>query len=324
MRFSFFCFLFISICCTSLFAQRDSLTGKGNPGLDSINARQSTVPVVDSMELAKENWDQSIADSLAMIYLRPDSLRENQFMSRLWKDSLSNFSSLKNTPAKPRGILKKGQTRRARELWIIAAIIGLLIYTALLNLFLGNDIKSVIQSFYIKQPLSQADKEGGLINSWAFVGLFLLFSLSFGLVLYQLTIYYDRYYGISGFQLFISLSIAVGVLFAFKFLILKFIGFIFDINRLVSQYIAILNLTYFNIAFVLLAVAICFSLLARQLIPLLLNFTLVLIALIFVWQYIRNSVNFISNFRFHKFYLFVYLCALEICPILILIKALNI
>ncbi|MES2429170.1 MAG: DUF4271 domain-containing protein, partial [Bacteroidota bacterium] len=30
------------------------------------------------------------------------------------------------------------------------------------------------------------------------------------------------------------------------------------------------------------------------------------------------------NFRFHKFYLFIYLCALEICPILILIKALNI
>jgi len=198
-----------------------------------------------------------------------------------------------------------------------------LIYTALLNLFLGNDIKSVLQSFYDKHALSHVDKEGGLINSWAFIGLFILFSFTFGLVLYQLTVYYNAYHSMSNFQLFMTLSVVIGVLFALKFLMLKFIGFIFDISRLVSQYIAILNLTYFNIAFVLLAVSICFSLLANQFIPYLLIATVVLIAVIFTWQYVRNSVTIISNYQFHKFYLFIYLCALEICPILILIKALT-
>src|SRR6202000_692870 len=105
---------------------------------------------------------------------------------------------------------------------------------------------------------------------------------------------------------------------ALKFLMLKFIGFIFDIHQIVNQYIAILNLTYFNIAFVLLSLTICLSLLTRPLIPYLLIFTLALVVIIFAWQYVRNSVNIISNFRFHKFYLFIYLCALEICPILIL------
>jgi hypothetical protein len=106
--------------------------------------------------------------------------------------------------------------------------------------------------------------------------------------------------------------------------VLKFIGFVFNAGKVVSNYIGILNLTYFNLAFVFLVVSVCFSLLSGIYIQGLLIFTLTAIAVIFAWQYLRNSVSIISNIRFHKFYLFIYLCALEICPILILIKALNI
>ena len=219
---------------------------------------------------------------------------------------------------------QSGFVRNARAPWIITVVLGLLVFTGLLNAFLGNEIKSVLQSFYNKQAISQTDKEGGLINSWAFVGLFILFSLSLGLVLYQLTQYYNIVYSLNGFTLFMSFAAIVSLLVAFKFIILKFIGFIFQIDSLVSEYISVLNLTYFTMAFVLLCIAICFSLLANRFIPLLINITLVLTALIFLWQYLRNSINIISDFRFHKFYLFVYLCALEICPVLIIIKALNI
>jgi len=322
MRFTFICLLFISTWCSVVYAQHDSVTTKANDSLNPVKIRKAGIPLPDSV--VAENRQQFIADSLAMLFLKPDSLREDQFKSKLFKDILSNSYSLSYSPVKPKAVVKTGETRKARDQWVIAAIIGLLIYIALLNLFLNKDIKRVIQSFYDKHALSQVDKEGGLINSWAFIGLFLLFSLAFGLVLYQLTVYYNVDYSISGFQLFISLSFVISLLFTLKFLVLKLIGFVFDMNKLVSQYIAILNLTYFNIAFVLVSVAVCFSLLASQFIPLLLFFTVLLIAVIFAWQYLRNSVNIISNFRFHKFYLFLYLCALEICPILILIKALNI
>jgi hypothetical protein len=321
MRLTFFCLLFVSIGCSAAYAQNDSLSTKNNSNLNPVTTQRV---YISPDSVAKENREQFIADSLALKFLRPDSARENQFIRKIFKDNLSNNYSFAYIPVKPKGVLKSGEVRTAREQWVIAAIIGLLMYIALLNLFLNKDIKRVIQSFYDKHALSQVDKEGGLINSWAFIGLFILFSLAFGLVLYQVTVYYNVAYDISGFQLFITLSLVISLLFTFKFLVLKFIGFVFDMNRLVSQYIAILNLTYFNIAFVLVSVAVCFSLLASQFIPWLLLFTVILIAIIFAWQYLRNSVNIISNFRFHKFYLFLYLCALEICPILILIKALNI
>jgi hypothetical protein len=317
MRLTLFCLLFFLSCCFAAGAQPDTVTLKANPNLNL-----NKMPLADSAALSDRQ--QFIADSIAMFYLIPDSSRENQFLSRTWKNNLLDLSSQSSVPVRRKSVAKSGVVRTSRDPWVIAVIIGLLIYTALLNLFLGKDIRNVIQSFYTKNALSQVDKEGGLVNSWAFVGLFLLFCLTASLVLYQFTVYENIDYGIDGFQFFMLLSLIIGVLFALKFIILKFIGFVFAVNRLVSEYIAILNLTYFNIAFVLLFVALCFSLLANRFIPWLLIFTVGSIAVIFAVQYLRNSINVISNFRFHKFYLFIYLCALEICPILILIKALNI
>jgi len=319
MRLTLFCFLFFSMCCFAVDAQSDSATDKGNGNLNLNNT-----PLADSAALSKANRQKFIEDSIAMFYLVPDSSRENQFLSSIWKNNLLDFSLQTSAPLRQKSVVKSGAARASRDPWVIAVIIGLLIYTAFLNLFLGKDIRNVIQSFYTKNALSQVDKEGAIVNSWAFIGLFLLFCLTASLVLYQLTVYENIDYGIDGFQFFMLLSLIIGVLFALKFIILKFIGFVFAVNRLVSEYVAILNLTYFNIAFVLLFVAMCFSLLANRLIPWLLVFTMGSITVIFAVQYLRNSINVISNFRFHKFYLFIYLCALEICPILILIKALNI
>jgi hypothetical protein len=319
MRFTFFCLLFILTGRFAGYAQPDTISPKSNPSLNYNNLQ-----LPDSAALAKAYRQKVIEDSIAMFYLMPDSLRENQLVSGILKNNLDSIFSHANTSARQKALIKTGRPRNQREGWIIWVIVGLLIYTAMLNLFLSKDIKNVIQSFYNKQALSQLDKEGGPVNSWAFVGLFLLFCLTAGLVLYQFTLYKNVYYNINGLQLFFTLSVGVSILFALKFIALKFIGFVFDANRLVSQYIAVLNLTYFNIAFVLLSVAVCFSLLANQFIQPLLILTLALIAVIFTWQYLRNSVNIISDIRFHKFYLFIYLCALEICPILILIKALDI
>jgi hypothetical protein len=324
IRAAFFCFLIILAGCFACYARQDTALSKGSSSRNPSSTQRISIPTLDSVELAQANRQKFLEDSVAMFYLVPDSLREDQFVASILKSKLPDFYQLSSPSSKLKSNVKSGRLRNLRDPLVIFVIIGLLIYVALINLFLSADLKNVIRSFFNKNILSQVDKEGGLINSWAFIALFLLFSLTLGLILYQLTVYYNVYYSISGLQLFISLSLIVGLLFALKFIVLKFIGFVFDANRVVKDYITILNLTYFNIAFVLLCVAICLSLLENEFIPWLKFFTVILIVAIFAWQYLRNSVSIISNIQFHKFYLFVYLCALEICPILILIKALKI
>jgi len=303
MRLVAWCFLLFLLNCSAAFAQRDSVANSPET-IAPKTIKSSSASLLDSVAAAMQSRKLFIADSLAMHYLHaPDSTTNSEFADSLLARSLYKGYGFLDIHLKSKGRVKDGHSRPLRDPWIIVIIIGLLLYTAILNIALNKDVSYVLQSFYNKRILSQAGKEEGFVSFWAFVGLFLLFCSTFGLFLYQLAAYKGVYYIVGGSSLFI---------------------FVFDINRLVSEYLNILHLTYFNIAFIFLPVVICFSLLGSQYVPALLTVTLIVIVIIFVWQYLRSSVNIISTFRFHKFYLFTYLCALEICPILILIKALNI
>ena len=325
MRFIAIALLFFILVAGKTYAQQDTsaLQNKDTPALR--NAQGGRLPFLDSVAQSIQARQQFVDDSVATQYIRPaDPSRHSLLVDSLFKRYFyKGYGFLDIAPAS-KSILREGHSRQTRDQWVIGIIIGLLLYTAILNRIMSKDFESVWQSFYNKRVLSQVGKEDGLINSWTFIGLFLLFGLTFGLFLYQLAQYNNVYYSVSGVRLFISLSLIILILFAIKFVIVKFLGFVFNINKLVSEYLSVLYLTYFNIAFVFLPVTVCFSLLTNQLIPYILVIAIVLIVIIFIWQYLRSSVNIISNILFHKFYLFVYLCALEICPILILIKALNI
>ncbi|WP_347528508.1 DUF4271 domain-containing protein [Mucilaginibacter sp. CAU 1740] len=310
--------------CTAAFAQQDS-TAADTPVTTRARAFRPGNSVLDSVANAMQNRDKFIADSVSMRYLKaPDEAMRTQYADSVFKKEMYHGYGFMDLHSQSKNKVMEGHARPSRDPWTVVTIIGMLLYIAVLNLVLNKDVSNVYTSFYSKRVLSIAGKEEGPVSTWAFLGLFALFCATFGLFLFQLAAYKGVYYSVAGSRLFIYIVVAVVILFSLKFLILKVLGFVFDINKLVSEYLNILHLTYFNIAFAFLPVVICFSLLGAQYIPLLLAITLVIIIIIFVWQYIRSSVNIISTFRFHKFYLFTYLCALEICPVLILIKALNI
>ncbi|WP_448701131.1 DUF4271 domain-containing protein [Mucilaginibacter sp. AW1-3] len=299
----------------SCFAQADTVRTHA----DTLKV-QHMLYMADSLAQVRK---KAIADSIAMQFIAaPDPNRHNQLIDTLLKnDGLDGYLFKGGTPKHHIGV---GTPREGRSKWVIWAIFALLIYTGILNRVISKDVHSVIQAFYDKRSFTKISKEDSVLTSWAFICLFSLFGFTIGLYIYQITDYYNLTYSIGGFQLFITLSLIVIALFILKILILRVLAFIFDIGRLVSEYTSILYLTYFNIAFVFLPIVICFSLLSASLLPWLLRISLFLLGLIFLVQYLRSTINIISNFRFHKIYLFIYLCALEICPILIMIKALDI
>ena len=302
---------------------------KGNAGFAQNDSTQAATPdtiqtrlnhYTDSVALARQHF---IEDSLTMLYIKyPDPSRPNLFVDSILKHSTLdpyNFGA----PHSKKHILQTGKERPARPLWIMAVVLFLLIYMGLLNLFLSKDIYGIIQAFYNKRAFANLANEDNLLTSWTFIALFSLFGLTLGLYLYQYIAYKQITFDITGFQLFIALSLVVLALFGLKILVLRLLGFIFDIGRLVKEYISILFVTYFNLTFIFLPLVVCFSLISGGLKPYLLLLSACIIIAIFAIQYLRSAINIISKFRFRKIYLFLYLCALEICPILILIKALD-
>jgi hypothetical protein len=324
MRIITIALLFFTFLAGNTYAQQDSSALQGND--TAVSGNSNRLPFLDSVALAMQQREQFVSDSLATIYIRPGNpLRRNQLVDTLLKTNLyKGHNNFLDIPHVSKSLLKEGHSRKTRDQWVIVTIIGLLLYTGLLNRIMSKDVESVWQSFYSKRVLTQVGKEDSIINAWTFIALLLLFGLIFGLFLYQLAQYKGVYYSINGVRLFVSFSLIILIALAIKFLIVKFLGFVFNINKLVTEYLSTLYLTYFNIGFVFLPVTVCFCLLTAGWINYVLWIALILAVVIFIWQYLRSSVNIVSNILFHKFYLIVYLCALEICPILILIKALNI
>ena len=316
--------LFLMVCSCNVFANTDTTRYKS----DTIAGQSpnNRLPFLDSVAQSLQQHEQMAQDSLATLFLRPASAsRHDALVDTLLKRVLYKGNDFLDIHATSKSTLKEGSSRTSRDPWVIGVLLALLIYAAILNRVMSKDLESIWMSFYSKRVMNQLSKQDGVINSWTLLALFLLFALTFGLFLYQFSVYrHVYYYSVSGFSLFISLTLIILVLFAVKFVLVKFLGFVFGINKLVSEYLSVSYLTYFNIGFVFLPVSICFSLLPDPLIRFVLLFAWVLIAAIVVWQYLRGSVEIISSILFYKFYLIVYLCALEICPILILIKALNI
>ena len=171
--------------------------------------------LLDSVANALANRQYFIGDSLSKIFIaNPDALRHNQFYDTVLKTQVYIGYAFLEQPGKVKSLMREGSNRRTRDQWVIVIIVALLVYTAILNRAMSKDIKNVVQSFYNTRILSQISKEENLLNSWAFLGLFILFGFTFGLFIYQFTAYKDIFYSISGLQLFTSFALLIIALFA--------------------------------------------------------------------------------------------------------------
>ncbi|MEJ6980769.1 DUF4271 domain-containing protein [Pedobacter sp. P351] len=280
----------------------------------------------DSIKHLKDSL-KAVGDSLSFLWIkRPDPNRPNQFIDSLIKlYSVENLNFQEWTNKFPKKVERydKGQPRPKGELWIIAFVFLLLFCFAVLKNAFAKELSAIIHAFYSNRVLGQINKEEKFFNSWPFIFLYLLFGFTIGMYLYQCGKYFQLSYGYTGFNLFIHLSIIVIALFTAKIIILRLLGFLFNAGKIVKEYISILILSYFNAALLFLPIVIAFCLSPARFAPIYIYMSLILIAAIFFFQYLRAATNILSNYRFPLIYFIFYLCALEICPLLILIKALR-
>jgi hypothetical protein len=280
----------------------------------------------DSIQQVKDSI-KAVGDSLQMVWLKPpDPNRPNRFI-----DSLIELYSVKDLDfqawskkfPKKAERYDRGKPRPKGELWIIAFVFILVFCFALLKNAFSKELSAIIHAFYSNRVLSQINKEEKFFNSWPFIFLYLLFGFTIGMFLYQCGKYFQLSYAYSGIGAFLNLSFIVIALFTAKIFILRVLGFLFDAYRIVKEYVSILILSYFIAALVFLPIVVAFCLTPLRFAPVFIYLSLIIIAGIFIFQFLRAITNILSNFRFPIIYLIFYLCALEICPLLVLIKALR-
>ena len=286
-------------------------------------------PLQDSVAFSIDTLQIKTVDLLTPRMLKVRDSATNA----VWLDSLSKgygfaVFSLKDLVHtnfyKERVVYQEGSRLSKGNVWILAVIGSLLLIFAVLKNAFGKQLSAVVQSFYSNRALSNLNKEDNLVTSWSFLLLFVQFGFVIGLFFYLVAQYKMLPAAQDGFVFYLGISVGVILLYLLKILVLRFIGFVFDIRKPVHQYISILYLSYFNASLLFFPLVIAFALSPANYGAAFINMGVFVLIITFVFQSIRAGVNVISNYNFSKLYLLLYLCTLEICPILILIKGIGI
>jgi hypothetical protein len=150
MRFIVFVFLLAFTCCIKARAQGDSLSPQNKPALNPVDPK--TVNPFLSDSVVKANRQKFITDSISMGYLIPDSSKmKTPVLDSILKTGENALVFVPMESSKRTIPGKSGTIRTSHNSWVVAVLIGLLIYTGLLNLFFGSELKGILQSFYNKR-----------------------------------------------------------------------------------------------------------------------------------------------------------------------------
>ncbi len=219
--------------------------------------------------------------------------------------------------------LQKGNLLPKGDIWVFTTIFVLIFIFALLNQTFSKQLSAIIHSFFSNRVLTNLNKEDNLFTSWPCLGLFLQFGFTVGLFFYLAAQFKNLSEVQTGFQFYLTISLLIIGFFGLKIVVLKLLGFIFNIQKPVGEYISILYLSYFNASLLFMPLVLAFVLSPLKYGFFYIVIASILLTIIFVFQFIRAGVNVVSHYRFPKVYLILYFCTLEICPILILIKTIG-
>lgn len=209
--------------------------------------------------------------------------------------------------------------------WIFITLLFACSAFVWVKVFYNKIFIQISQAFLNNRITNQIVRDENILVQKASVLLTIIFNLVVSLFLYQISVLYDwehDYVG-TGFNRFLIFALGISLIYTVKFLILKIVGHIFLLDKAIAIYIFNIFLINNILGIALLPVLtfISFSNIYREY-GIYLAFILICGA--FLYRIVRGCLVGLSYSRFSILYLFLYLCALEIAPLLILYKILVI
>ena len=211
-------------------------------------------------------------------------------------------------------------TRKGSKDWLSFLLIGIIILFAFVNTGHGKIILSLFQAYWSNRLIAQFNRDDNFfkLRTSAFFLLIFLFVMS--LFLYNASPFYAATIKFKGITLYSRIFFLVTAYYLIKYLLLKAAANLFAINKIIAAHLSIMAISNFVYVMAILPILLFYQFLpeaAHQHLILLMIFLWVLNA---IYKYLRSGAYVSSNFRFPKFYLFIYLCTLELMPLLLIYK----
>lgn len=272
----------------------------------------------------------AINDSLQFLQDTAYKIKINKGFTFTDNDSLAaidNFSGARSTPALFKAhelqpsVTNPIPLKRAIPDWFTVTLFITIGFFTWLKIKNNKIIQQLFAAFFNNSVTNQIVRDENILVQKASVLLSLVFYFTTALLLYQVSVYFNWQYKIIGKGLvrFIIFVLFIASAYSFKMVFLKMMSAIFRIDKAISTYI-------FNIFLInnIIGILLIPLVLLAAFFPVESQFFIWtgigMLLGSFLYRLFRGIVIWTSLARFSLYYLILYLCALEIAPLLIIFK----
>lgn len=199
---------------------------------------------------------------------------------------------------------------------------GLLFFFALIKLLFNKYVTNLLGLVFRGSLRQKQIREQLLQTPLPSLFLNIFFVIVAGLYIYFLLQYYKIAPGTPFWLLLLYCIITVGLVYLVKFMILKLTGWIFNMRDAADTYIFIVFLVNKLLAIFLLPLLIVMTFSLSAWFNILLTLSYIMIVLFFGYRYIVSFAPVRREVKVSQFHFFMYLCAFEIIPLLLIYKVL--
>ena len=198
----------------------------------------------------------------------------------------------------------------------------LLFYFAIVKLLFRKYLANLLTLFFRASMRQQQLREQVLQSPFPSLLLNILFLLSGGLYGAFLLRYY--HYGNEDqlWRQFIFCLGTLALLYLVKFMILKVVGWIFNINRAVETYLFVVFLTNKIIGVFLLPFLLIISFSGQGMGEIAITLSLIMIGIFYIYRFIASYNTLHKEIKISGLYFFLYVCAFEVAPLMLIYKVL--
>jgi hypothetical protein len=204
--------------------------------------------------------------------------------------------------------------------WITYVFLAILLILSVLKILFNDRLVNTTTFFLSKKNLfTYFNKEKQLFFNLFQILFFIVQLLTFSLLFFFLNEFLQLNTTYSSLKLFFVIAISVSLYFSFRFLLGLFLAYVFNLSS-AQKKIAFTKINYFNNLTLCLLPFLFFTAYSKYLNNLPLKITFIIFITLLIIRYtlfITNNKKLIIN---NLFYFILYICALEIAPLVIILK----
>ena len=201
-------------------------------------------------------------------------------------------------------------------------IVAILFYFALIRIFFEKYFSNLMTLFFRVSLRQQQIREQVLQTPLPSLLLNILFIISAGLYACYLLHYSPLGAGVRFWVLYLYCMLLLATIYLVKFLMLKFAGWVFSISRATDIYIFIVFLVNKMLGIFLLPFLILITFSGSESREIFITISLAMVFVLWMYRVLASYRPVRNEIKLTPFYFFLYLCAFEIAPLLLIYKVL--